>query len=61
MSNLSVGICSPVMKKDPASVTLPWSCKGSWKQEMGEILQEIVIRAASWVNGQEAHANILTS
>ena len=29
---------------------------------MGEILQkEIVIRAASWVNGQEAHIKILTS
>lgn len=36
--------------------------KSSWGQEMGEILQkEIVIRAASWVNGQEAHIKILSS
>lgn len=35
---------------------------GSWGEEVGEILQkEIVIRATSWVNGQEAHIKILTS
>lgn len=34
----------------------------SWGEEVGEILQkEIVIRATSWVNGQEAHIKILTS